>query len=446
MNQLAVICDDLTGAMEAGLQLFKKGFPAYVIILTRVLGHAHFEGLRQNSAAAFIIDTESRNVSRDEAASRIQAAWRGIAQAGFRLVYKKVDSTLRGNLGREMEVILQQAEFEMMVFVPALPFNGRTTKKGYHYLGGSKLTESDLAKDPFAPIHDSYIPNVLTQQTSVPTVVVSLEEIRKGADFLESWFRELHFRGCQIAIVDAETEDDLRIISAALAKSSLRLLPCGSAGLFAKMTLPAAQNVAILSTSSRHQANGSSRAVLIISGSPAKVTKQQIQNGAKHDLPVIRLAPHMLIKSFWTRKEVDAVIQKAVSYLKRGESVIIDGAGEGKEEITAQYGKSRRRLQKDSQRIQNQLSRVFKKVVTGTEIAGVMVIGGDTLNRVCQKMQAKAIRITNEVEAFIPAGEMMLKQNQIIPIVSKAGGFGSEDIIMKVIQYFSSQTEARKEM
>ncbi len=442
MNPLVVICDDLTGAMEAGLQLFKKGFPAYVIMHRSELARVCSWGERNNTAA-FVIDTESRNVSCDEAASRIKAAWQGITQAGFRLVYKKVDSTLRGNLGREMEVILQHGKFEIIVFVPALPFNGRTTIQGYHYLNGYRLSESDLAKDPFASIKDSYIPKVLIRQTSVPTAVVSLEEIRKGPDFLDNLLHELHLKGCLIAIGDAETEGDIEIISAALSESSLRLLPCGSAGLLAKMALPETPNANGIVTSSGHKANGSGRGVLVISGSPAKVTKQQILNAAKH-VPVIRLEPEMLITPFGARKKIRAVVQKAVAYLKEGESVIIDAAGEGKAEITAQYGKNRRRLLKDSEKIQNRLGWIFKKVVTGTEVAGVMVIGGDTLYRICRKMQAKAIRIRNEVEEFIPAGEMMLKQNRILPIVSKAGGFGSESLIIKVIQYFLSPTSGKE--
>jgi D-threonate/D-erythronate kinase len=436
MNQTTVICDDLTGAMEAGLQLCKKGFRVYVLIDNGCLGR------HTNDADAFVIDTESRNVSPEQAERKIAQTWQKIAQAGLTLVYKKVDSTLRGNLGKEMEVILRQSDFEMIVFAPALPFNGRTTKKSCHYFNGNKLIESDLAKDPFSPITDSYIPNILKQQTATHVEAVLLEDVRKGMDFLGELFNELHLKGCRVAIVDVETDDDLRVISAALTKSVLKILPCGSAGLFAEMTLPSpAPTMAAVRTGDPAQTLHKcpkirqDKPVLIISGSPARMTKQQIRVAAEQGLPIIRPDIRRLLTLTTPEQEIQETIYQASLHLKKGESVIIDGAGDGKEEIAVQYSEDSSGLVKDSQKIQELLSRIFEKVVAETEIAGAMIIGGDTLNGVCQKMKVEAIRIANEVEPFIPVGIMHLEHNKVIPIVSKAGGFGSQDVITEAIRY-----------
>ncbi|MGE4284340.1 MAG: four-carbon acid sugar kinase family protein [Clostridia bacterium] len=433
MNQMAVICDDLTGAMEAGLQLWKKGFQVYVII-----DYSFLEQQKEN-ADAYVINTESRNVSSTIAACKIQEAWDKVYRAGFKLAYKKVDSTLRGNVGKELETILNHVEFDMILFAPALPFNGRTTKDGYHYINGKRLVESDLAKDPFSPIKDSYIPNIIKQQTAIPVEIVALEIVRKGQVFMEAYLEKLYSKGCRVAIIDAEDENDLEIISSVTEASGLKLLRCGSAGLFAKMNFCLEKDRNVLPNSYTHERSRKDKPVLILSGSPAKATKEQIMLAGMHGTELIRMNSY----SSNTVSDMESIIKQvssqAIVNLKEGKDVIIDGAGEGKDEIAVQYNGDGQALLSDSKKIQDNLSEIFMTVIGKCEISGVMVIGGDTLNTICRCIKAKAVRIADEVEPFIPVGIILQENGQEVPIVTKAGGFGSENVIMKAIQYLKGQ-------
>ncbi len=87
-----------------------------------------------------------------------------IAHPDFQLIYKKIDSTLWENIWKEFEAVLENEYFSCTALVPALPFNKRVTRDGVHYVNGKKLVESDLAKDPFAPIIESDIPTIIRQQ------------------------------------------------------------------------------------------------------------------------------------------------------------------------------------------------------------------------------------------------------------------------------------------
>ncbi len=158
MKRLAVLSDDLTGAMGAGLQLQKKGVSIKVIF-----GHDSLRGISRENEV-IIIDTQSRNLPPKTAYSVVKKWCQKIACLDFQLIYKKIDSTLRGNIGKEFEAVLENGDFSCIALAPVLPFNNRITRDGVHYVNGKKLVESDLAKDPFAPIIESDIPIIIRQQ------------------------------------------------------------------------------------------------------------------------------------------------------------------------------------------------------------------------------------------------------------------------------------------
>ena len=178
MSALAIIGDDLTGCMDTGV-LFVKRWSRVSVVFDKCL----IEEMTQHNDVV-IIDTESRNIAADKAYPIVREFAERLEKSGSELVYKKIDSTLRGNIGRELEAILDEGVFEMIAFVPALPLNGRTTVNGYHYLNGRLLMESDLASDPFSPVDSSYIPDIIKKQAMTKTAVIELRDIRGGCDHL----------------------------------------------------------------------------------------------------------------------------------------------------------------------------------------------------------------------------------------------------------------------
>jgi len=54
---------------------------------------------------------------------------------------------------------------------------------------------------------------------------------------------------------------------------------------------------------------------------------------------------------------------------------------------------------------------------------------------VCRRIEVSAIRVHDEVEAGVPAGELLGGQYQGMRVVTKAGGFGTEEALVKSIAY-----------
>lgn len=95
-------------------------------------------------ADALVIDTESRHLPDDEAASRVLRALQSIrAERRF----KKVDSTLRGPVEAEVRAF---AGVRPVVFTPAYPAMGRTVRGGVLYVNGI-----EAGRTTGLPMHDA---------------------------------------------------------------------------------------------------------------------------------------------------------------------------------------------------------------------------------------------------------------------------------------------------
>jgi uncharacterized protein YgbK (DUF1537 family) len=90
-----------------------------------------------------------------------------------------------------------------------------------------------------------------------------------------------------------------------------------------------------------------------------------------------------------------------------------------------------------AQRIADGLAQAGSRLASEGRLSGIVATGGDTANAFCNALSAQALEILGEVEAGIPV--MRLVGTQSLPLVTKAGGFGSQaamaDALTKVKQY-----------
>src|ERR687897_1248637 len=117
---IAVIADDLTGAADAGVQFVHAGYRTAVFFRdSEVL---------DDDRDAVSFDTDSRAMPAGFAAKRVLEAARAASKA--RIVYKKLDSTLRGNVAAELAAAKGGAGGDRAIGPPLFPAAGRTTVGG----------------------------------------------------------------------------------------------------------------------------------------------------------------------------------------------------------------------------------------------------------------------------------------------------------------------------
>jgi uncharacterized protein YgbK (DUF1537 family) len=138
---ILILADDLSGAAELAGAAFHHGLTAE--IQTRLDPSA--------STEALALDTDSRLSTPLEAANRVQSLLQPVHSHQAALLYKKVDSLLRGNVRAEIEAVMQAAGLPRAVLVSANPTRGRTIAGGRYFIDGQPLNQSPLAADPHHP-------------------------------------------------------------------------------------------------------------------------------------------------------------------------------------------------------------------------------------------------------------------------------------------------------
>src|SRR5919107_6028349 len=149
---IAIVADDLTGAADTGVQFVHAGYRTAVLFrATEVL---------EDGLDAVVFYTDSRAMPAGFAAERVLGAARAARKA--RIVYKKLDSTLRGNVAVELAAALGGARRDRVVVAPAFPAAGRTTVGGIQRVHGVPVDETEMANDPHTPVREAHVPRRLT--------------------------------------------------------------------------------------------------------------------------------------------------------------------------------------------------------------------------------------------------------------------------------------------
>ena len=162
MSRLLVLADDLTGALDTGVQ-FALGQADTAVF--HQLGEAAFA----SAAQVLVINTGTRNLDACTAYDRVALAARWAKERGFTRVYKKTDSGLRGNTGAELQAVLDVFG-GALAFAPAHPKAGRVVKGGRLYVDGLPVSRSVFARDPYKPVLLDEVAALIALQSAVPVI------------------------------------------------------------------------------------------------------------------------------------------------------------------------------------------------------------------------------------------------------------------------------------
>lgn len=159
------LADDLTGALEVGAKFAAAGIEALVAT-----------GPESRRPPVLVIDLETRHLPAGEAAGRVRTA-----AAGAALIYKKTDSTLRGNIGAELGALIAAHPDSPLIYAPAYPAMGRAVRGGHLYIEGVPAHRTAFARDALNPIACSDIVRMLRAQTDAPVVAANAADLHRLA-------------------------------------------------------------------------------------------------------------------------------------------------------------------------------------------------------------------------------------------------------------------------
>ena|GEM_PF-167055 len=212
--KLLIIADDLSGAADCAIGFANAGHRT--IVTLDVADDAATHARPADDAEVIAADTDTRRLAPAAAGERTARAW--AALGAERRLYKKIDSTLRGNWAAEVAAL--QARAGLAIVAPAFPATGRTVRGGELWVHGVPLAQTETWRLEHAD-RDADMAAMLAQ--------AGLRSERFDAALLYDDPRALARRvaliaaegedGAQALIVDAQSESDLR----ALARATLAL-------------------------------------------------------------------------------------------------------------------------------------------------------------------------------------------------------------------------------
>lgn len=412
MINLLIIADDLTGALDTGIQ-----FARYKTN-TKVFTKSEFSKdlFNQTDTEVLVVDTESRHLAPEEAYEIVYSLSKMAVEAGVKYIYKKTDSALRGNIGSELVALLEASKEKFLAFIPALPLMNRVTIEGMQYIDGIPVHESVFGSDPYDPVKSPYVRDLFLD-ANINTALYNKEDTY-STDFEEA----------TIGIFDAQTNDDLRYIGRYLKQNNQLKAIAGCTGFAAILPeiLGTIKTDVVLPTLKQP--------LLVICGSLNPISRQQIEYCEEKGVNRIELSPEQLVEedyfsSYAGEKTLNSIKKKLVE-----QEVLIIDSGISQLNIMDDY-MAKMGIDMDAARIKitkalgSLLEKVYKMGI-GYE-ATVMIIGGDTLKGFIEQVDCDEIHMLCE----ITMGTVLSSINicgKNAKIISKSGGFGTKELICDI--------------
>lgn len=426
---IGVIADDLTGANDTALQFHLRGANTQILL--------NYEAYLQNvkNAQAWAISTESRNLEPNIAYERVKSATRTlIDRLNLDYFYKKIDSTLRGNIAIETLAMLETLEWDAAVIIPAFPSENRITVGGYHLLKGTPIQRTEIARDVHSPIFESHVPTLLKSQLDDEhrhlVGLIELSTIMNGAGPILMKINELISQGKKLIVTDSVSITDIEQIILAVNKSDYKILPTGSAAcaqVLGNIWLPEMKNQLVSKTIPELPK-------LIISGSATQITAGQIEKLSKSDDFDNTYFINLDIKTILAGVNED-LINRVSNNLGANNVVVVhtshlikDFDGFSDECVEAGLTKS-----KLATMITDFLAELTRCVVNKKDFI-LITLGGETSFKCCSAIDSLQLQLVDEVS---PAIALSI-DHKAQWIVAKSGNLGSPNTLIDILKYFES--------
>ncbi|CAK9883927.1 MAG: PTS system glucitol/sorbitol-specific EIIB component [Candidatus Erwinia impunctatus] len=159
-GKLGIVADDLTGATTVGVLLARSGLRTAAFFDTASFSRNDVD------YPAMVISSDSRPLPKAEAQQRVSVAVEQLKARGVHYFTKRIDTTLRGGIGYEIDAMLALLPQETTaVVVPAMPQSRRILVGGYSVIDSVALSYTDVARDVRTPVTESWVPKLLADQT-----------------------------------------------------------------------------------------------------------------------------------------------------------------------------------------------------------------------------------------------------------------------------------------
>ena len=399
---VAIIADDLTGALDAAAPFASFGFKTRVMLDA---DRAALAGSRDLEVLS--LTTESRHLAGSAAERCVDRAVAAAQANAPSIIFKKIDSTLRGNIDIEIITALRKSGRRHALITPAVPNQGRIMRGGELLVNGRPLRHADVGSDVLPPPHDP-LPSFLGSR--IPGLSV------------HCWARGVLPKldaepGLHAYVADCESTVEIERLAQFILDHSHEVLPVGALGLAAALARRLAMTRARVWSSSKLRP--SRGPLLFIVGSRTRTsieqTRRLIEAGARDFVVPLSAGKHKL-ESFLDRKLSDLEPSCPALIVRPGEPQILSEA--------------------PPYEVAQELGQAAASLVHRMAATILIMVGGDTA-AAC--LAACAVREVNVLEEFMPgiAAGIMQFDGRPVSFLTKSGGFGGKNTFVQIMRRLS---------
>lgn len=414
MQKYIVIADDLTGS-NATCSLFKKiGLRAASIL--KLQGDINYD------VDVISYSTASRGLDKEEAYKKVSEAIKILKNKDVLVYNKRIDSTLRGNIGTEINAMLDNLEDDRIaIVIPSYPDSGRIVVNKTMLVNGVLLENSDAGKDPKTPIKTSCVESLIQKGIKYSSTYFTLSDIEQPIEEIVKKIQEA-IKKSRVLIFDAVNNEDIIKISKAIIHSDIDIVTVdpGPFTLYYSKEL--------------QKKNHLEKKILMVIGSVTATTKKQIEYILQEeDIFLVK----MKVEDFFEKETCLKEIERVIAYIKKGIAsydlflVTTSPIGDEKKADLQKLAENlNTTVEEISKIIANTLTETVVKILKETEkFEGVYSSGGDITIALLEKLKAIGVEIREEVIPLAAYGRIIGGDFPNLKLVSKGGMVGDEKTI-----------------
>lgn len=397
-----ILADDLTGAADCAIAFGRRGRAAAV-----AWGEA--SGARDHQLPVMAYDAASRGMTAAAAAERHAEILQRLG-APDRILFKKIDSTLRGQPAAETKAALAHlaahAKAGLGIFAPAFPATGRTTIGGRILVNGQPLEHAEVWQRDHTYANADLVDVLAT--AGIRGEKVPLGSVRGGE--LASVFAALVREGGVVAACDAETDHDLHLIAAASRQVAQAVFFIGSAGLAHAL---AALDVDTAAEPLRIPSSGQGTLIVVgsLAGASRAAARKLEATGTVRHFPV---DPATLLGD--ASAACNTLATDVEACLNSGNDALVEIMMDDRPDMAL------------GPRLADGLATALATIAPS--VGAFAATGGETAAALLSRFGVNGIRLADEIEPGVSLGLTLGRYS--VPIATKAGAFGDDMSLIRI--------------
>jgi D-threonate/D-erythronate kinase len=402
MKSLLIVADDLSGAADCAIAFAAAGLKTVVSL------DANASDVNATVIAA---DTDTRRLSPADAAKRTASAWQALRAPGRRL-YKKIDSTLRGNWTAEVAALTRLAG--PAIVTPAFPATGRTVRDGRVLVRGVPLEDTETWQLENAGQNAEL--RAMLDRVGLRAAHVSLEAFRAAPQDIAAMIvsAAATANGIDAIIVDAETRDDLATLARVTASIDEQFFWVGSGGLARELAaLPDLfdADAAVQAARSIEPTQGP---ILALVGSLSAISERQCALLCAEAGVCEMVVPPDVLRDGARHPDWQTWSERIGANVR------------GKEDAIVRIGRDDAFDPAEGARLSNALAALVAPHFDA--LGGLIATGGETARAMLAAANVGSLELVREIEPGVALGRPSTGGGP--SIVTKAGAFGSEHALL----------------